>query len=117
MIPARADLRIVVATRPVDFRAGMDRLVALVQEALRANPFCGDVFVFRSRRSDRVKVLYWDGSGLVLAHKRLEDGRFVWPPIRDGVLPLSPTQLAILLDGLDWTKAVPRPVKRPTRVG
>jgi transposase len=117
MIPARADLKIVVATRPVDFRAGMDRLAALVQTALAANPFGGDVFVFRAKRADRLKVLYWDGTGLVLAHKRLEQGRFVWPPIRDGVLALSATQLAILLDGLDWTTAVPRPVRRPTKVG
>ena len=117
MIPARADLKIVVATRPVDFRRGMDSLAALVQEALKANPFCGVVFVFRAKRADRIKILYGDGSGLVLAHKRLEQGSIVWPPICDGVMPLSATQLAVLIDGLGWTKAVPKGVKQPLRMG
>lgn len=82
----------------------------LVSEALRANPYCGDVFVFRSKRMDRVKLLAWDGSGMVL-------GRFTWPPIRDVVVHLSATQLAMLLDGLEWTRVSPKPVKQPAVVG
>lgn len=117
MIALRADLKVVVAAHPVDFRKSVHTLSALVSEALRANPYCGDVFVFRSKRMDRVKLLAWDGSGMVLVTKWLHEGRFIWPPIRDGVVHLSPTQLAMLLDGLDWTRASPKPVRQPVIVG
>jgi transposase len=117
VIALRPDLRILVATQPIDFRKGVHGLVALVAAALESDPYCGDVFVFRSKRSDRLKVLVWDGSGMVLATKWLEDGRFAWPPIRDGVVRLSRTQFAMLAEGLDWTKAAPKPVRRPVRVG
>src|SRR5215470_8690155 len=86
MIAVPAGVRIVVASRPVDFRNGLDGLAALVQQALRENPFVGDLFVFRAKRADRVKILTWDGTGLCLFHKRLEKGRFVWPPVQDGVI-------------------------------
>src|ERR1700691_3011941 len=69
---------------PVDFRRGVDSLAMLVTDTLRGDPFCGDFFVFRSKRSDRVKILAWDGTGLVLYSKRLEMGRFTWPAIQDG---------------------------------
>ncbi len=116
MIPLRSDLRVLVATQPIDFRSGMDRLAALVETVLKENPFAGDVFVFRSkRRANRLKLLMWDGPGLVLATKRLEDGVFTWPPIRDGVCPLTATQLAMLVAGLDWTRVGTNAVKRPTR--
>ena len=105
--------RIVVATMPVDFRRGMDSLAGLVQLSLGASPFCGDVFVFRSKRADRVKILAWDGTGLWLHQKRLEKGRFVWPPIRDGVMILSPAQLNMLLEGLDWSRVTPMTIKAP----
>lgn len=88
-----------LAAQPVDFRKSVHTLSALVSEALRANPYCGDVFVFRSKRMDRVKLLAWDGSGMVLVTKWLHQGRFTWPPIRDGVVHLSATQLAMLLAG------------------
>ena len=84
MILLRPDLKVVVAQQPVDFRKGVHGLTALVAEALKADPYCGDVFVFRSRRSDRVKLLVYDGSGLVLVTKRLECGNFHWPPASDG---------------------------------
>ena len=71
MIPVPSGVRVLVWSQPVDFRAGMDRLAALVQMTLRANPFAGDVYVFRSRRTDRVKLLVFDGTGLVLVTKRL----------------------------------------------
>ena len=66
MIALRTDLKVVLAAQPVDFRKSVHTLSALVSEALRANPYCGDVFVFRSKRADRVKLLAWDGSGMVL---------------------------------------------------
>ena len=87
-----------MAAKPVDFRKGMDGLAALVQQALRTDPFAGDVFIFRPRRADRVKILVYDGTGLVLYAKRLETGRFCWPSPADGVVRLSAVQLAILLD-------------------
>ena len=108
MIALRSDLKVVLAAQPVDFRKSLHTLSALVSEALRANPYCGDVFVFRSKRADRVKLLAWDGSGMVLVTKWLHQGRFTWPPIRDGVVHLSATQLAMLLDGIDFGR-----VRRP----
>ena len=117
MIAAPAGVRIVVAARPVDFRNGLDGLAALVQQALRANPFAGDLFVFRARRADRVKIVAWDGTGLCLFHKRLEKGRFVWPPVQDGVIRLSAAQLGLLLEGLDWSRVRPRPVVVPVSAG
>jgi transposase len=75
MLTLRSDLRIMVAAWPVDFRRGMDSLAMLVSETLRKDPFCGDLFIFRSKRSDRIKILTWDGTGLVLYSKRLESGR------------------------------------------
>ena len=98
-------------------RKGMQGLSLLVQESLGRDPFAGDVFVFRSKRADRVKLLAWDGSGMVLVTKWLHQGRFTWPPIRDGVVHLSATQLAMLLDGLEWTRVSPKPVKQPALVG
>lgn len=95
--------RVLVATRPVDFRRGADGLAATVQSILRQDPFNGTVFVFRSKRADRVKLLVYDGTGLVLIWKRLESGKFRWPPVSDGVMRLSGAQLAALFEGLVWT--------------
>jgi len=72
-------IRVLVATKPVDFRKGMDGLAAYVQEAFKADPFSGVIYVFRAKRADRVKLMFWDQTGLVLVSKRLEDGRFRWP--------------------------------------
>lgn len=96
MIVAPTGVRVLVATKPVDFRKGADGLVALVKAALAEDPFSGTIFVFRSKRADRVKMVAWDGSGLVLFWKRLEQGAFRWPPISDGVMRLSSAQLAAL---------------------
>jgi transposase len=117
VIALRADLKVVMAAQPVDFRKSVHTLSALVSEALHANPYCGDVFVFRSRRADRVKLLAWDGSGMVLVTKWLHQRSFTWPPIRDGVMHLSASQLTMLLDGLDWTRVSPKPVRQPALVG
>ena len=107
-------VRVLVATKPVDFRKGLDGLAALVQEHLRLDPFSGTVFVFRAKRADRVKLLVWDGTGLVMIYKRLEDGKFRWPRIADGVMRLSPAQLSALLEGIDWVRVHRRRVVRPT---
>ncbi len=92
-----------VAAKPIDFRKGMDSLAALVKQALASDPFTGDVFIFRSKRSDRLKLLLWDGSGLCLVTKRLESGAFTWPPVRDGAVTLNAAQLRLLFTGMDWT--------------
>jgi transposase len=103
--------RIYIATRPVDFRKGMDGLAAAVQEVLKLDPFCGAAFIFRSKRADRLKILIWDGSGLILIYKRLDDAKFRWPRIENGVMRLSPAQLSALFEGLDWAKV--RAVRKP----
>jgi transposase len=94
MIAASAGVKVMVATKPVDFRKGADGLAALVREQLGHDPFAGTIFVFRSKQADRLKILAWDGSGLVLLWKRLEHCAFRWPPISDGVMRLSASQLA-----------------------
>src|SRR3546814_14001491 len=81
-----------VATKPVDFRKGHDGLAALVKNELRKDPFTGTVYVFRSRKADRLKLIYWDGSGLVMAYKRLEEHSFTWRDIRDGLRSLNHAQ-------------------------
>ena len=116
MIGLRGELKVLVASRPIDFRRGVHGLVALVAQALNSDPWCGDVFVFRSKRKDRIKLIAWDGSGMVLVTKWLEDGAFVFPPVQDGAIVLTATQLSVLLAGLDWTRVAGKPVKRPSKV-
>ena len=84
MISPAGGLRVYVATRPTDFRKGIDGLALLVQEVMGLDPFSGAAFVFRAKRADRIKVLVWDQTGMVLVHKRLEGGKFVWPQVHDG---------------------------------
>lgn len=108
-IPTRPGLRVVVASKPVDFRKGMDGLASLVTQTLSLDPFAGDVFVFRAKRIDRVKILIWDGSGLCLVTKRLEAGGFTWPPVRDGSITRTSEQLRLLFAGMDWTQITARP--------
>lgn len=115
MIVATGGVRVLVATRPVDFRKGAEGLAALVREALGADPFSGTIFVFRARRADRVKLVFWDGTGMVLVSKRLEDGRFHWPGVEDAILRLSAAELQALLEGLDWRRVhKPRRTMVPT---
>jgi transposase len=85
-------------------RKGFDGLAALVQLNLHEDPFSGQLFVFRGRRGDRVKILWWDGDGLCLFAKRLERGRFVWPRATDGTVHLTQAQLSMLLEGIDWRR-------------
>jgi transposase len=91
-----------LAAGVTDMRRGMDSLAAQVQTTLEHNPFCGHVFVFRGRRGDLVKLLWWSGDGLNLYAKRLERGRFVWPQASSGSVGLSAAQLSMLLEGIDW---------------
>lgn len=114
MIMPGTEIQVLVATKPVDFRKQMDGLAAIVQQALAANPFCGAVYVFRSKRLDRVKLLWWDGTGICLMTKRLESGQFRWPPIEDGTIQLSAVQMAALLEGLEWSSVQPRQAVRPS---
>jgi len=98
-------------------RLGFDGLASLVAEALRDDPFSGHLFLFRSKRANYLKILRWDGSGLCLFAKRLESGKFVWPPIREGKMVLTPAQLALLLEAMDWRRTVaPEPPRRPVAV-
>jgi transposase len=97
-------VRVMMATKPVDFRKGAEGLAALVRETMGADPFSGAVYVFRARRADRIKLIFWDGSGVCLYAKRLEDGEFRWPKVEDGVMRLSAAQLSALLEGLDWRR-------------
>ena len=107
-------VRILVAVKPVDFRKGHDGLAALVKNELRKDPFTGTVFLFRAKRADRLKLLYWDGSGLVMAYKRLEEHSFTWPAIRDGIMSLNHAQFEALFAGLDWRKVKAVTARPPT---
>jgi transposase len=94
--------RVWLAAGATDMRRGFDGLARQVQQVLGQDPFGGHLFVFRGRRGDLIKVLFWDGQGLCLFAKRLERGRFVWPQAKNGVVTLSPAQLSMLLEGIDW---------------
>jgi len=96
--------RIWIAAGVTDLRRGFDGLSAQVQTVLEQQPFSGHVFVFRGRRGDIVKLLWWDGDGLCLFAKRLEKGRFVWPKAESGTVLLSRAQLSMLLEGIDWRR-------------
>jgi len=98
-------------------RKGMHGLSGEVSTVLGLDPYSKHLFVFRSRRGDYVKILYWDGAGVCLFAKRLERGRFVWPPIVDGCMDLSPAQLSILLEGMDWRRTIqPEAARQPVFV-
>ena len=110
-------LPIVIATRPVDFRRGHDGLAATVQNELGLDPHSGLTVIFRSKRGDRLKILVWDGTGLVLVYKRLEQGSFSWPKVQDGVMRLSRAQFETLFEGLDWRRVIARKVLPPAAAG
>jgi transposase len=113
MIVAGQRLPIVIATKPVDFRRGHDGLAAIVQNEFKLDPHSGLTVIFRSKRGDRIKVLVWDGTGLVLIYKRLENGAFAWPQVRDGVMRLSRAQFEALFEGLDWRRMMAPRVAAP----
>ncbi|MEG3178882.1 IS66 family insertion sequence element accessory protein TnpB [Sphingomonas sp. RB3P16] len=100
MIPPGA--RVGIAMGHTDMRKGMQGLALLVQQHLHRDPHAGDLFVFRGRLGSLVKISWHDGLGMSLYAKRLEKGRFIWPSANDGVVSLTASQLACLLDGVDW---------------
>ena len=104
MIHPGSGAKIFAATKPVDFRKGHDGLAALVQSHLKMTHLDSAVYVFRATRADRLKMIWWDGTGLLMAYKRLEQNTFKWPKIRDGVLRLDPAQFEALFSGLDWRR-------------
>ncbi|MCP5340711.1 MAG: IS66 family insertion sequence element accessory protein TnpB [Rhodobacteraceae bacterium] len=109
-------VRIMVATKPIDFRKGHDGLAALVKNELRKDPFTGPSLamvlepvahhgsMFRARKADRLKLLYWDRTGLVMAYKRLEEHVFAWPAVKDGLMVMNHAQFEALFAGLDWRR-------------
>lgn len=117
MIVAGQRLPILIATRPVDFRCGHQGLALKVQTELKLDPHSGVTVVFRSKRGDRLKILVWDGSGMVLIYKVLEQGGFVWPRVQDGVMRLSRAQFEALFEGLDWRRVIAQRVTAPTAAG
>lgn len=126
MIPMPTDVRVWLAVGRTDMRRGMNGLALQIQESLRCDPHAGDLFVFRGARGDLIKILWHDGLGLSLYAKRLERGRFVWPPCASGqpsmasapeerAVTISSAQLAYLLSGIDWRNPVQ--TFRPQRAG
>jgi transposase len=114
MIALPAGARVWLAAGATDMRKGFDGLAGLVQTQLLEDPFSGQLFVFRGRRGDRVKILWWDGDGLCLFAKRLERGRFTWPQATHGTVSLTAAQLSMPLEGIDWRHSA-RSFERPSR--
>jgi transposase len=101
MIPVPANTRVWLAAGVTDMRRGFTTLAAQAETVLKQDPFTGHMFVFRGRRGDLIKIIWWDGQGACLFSKRLEKGRFVWPSAKEGKIALTPAQLAMLLEGID----------------
>jgi transposase len=115
MIGLPAGVRVFLACGRTDMRKGMDGLAMLAQQVLRHDPFSGALFAFRGRRGGLVKLLWYDGQGMCLFSKRLERGHFVWPMSETGSVSLTPAQLSMLLEGIDWR--APQRVRRPELAG
>jgi transposase len=115
MIPVPSGVRVWLAVGHTDMRRGMNGLALQVQEAMKRDPHAGDLYVFRGRRGNLVKILRHDGLGMSLYAKRLEHGKFIWPSPANGMITISAAQLAYMLDGIDWRN--PRHTFRPERAG
>jgi transposase len=115
MIPFPTGVRVWVAAGHTDMRRGMRGLALQVQEALKRDPHAGDLYVFRGRSGSLIKILWHDGVGMSLYAKRIERGRFIWPSAAAGVVSIAPSQLAYMLDGIDWRN--PQHAWRPTAAG
>lgn len=109
MLTLPPTVRVFLAVEPADMRRSLDGLAALTREVLKRDPLSGHLFVFRNRRSDRVKVLLWDRSGLCLWYKRLERGQFKFPVVDGPEVEVEAAELALLLEGIDLAGAVRRP--------
>jgi transposase len=106
MIGLPAATHIYLACGPTDMRRGFDGLALMVQEVLQQDPHSGAVFAFRGKRGDLIKLLWWDTQGLCLFSKRMEKGKFIWPMAATGSVSLTPAQLSMLLEGIDWRAPV-----------
>lgn len=115
MIAIPSNVRVWLAAGHTDMRRGMNGLALQVQEGLHRDPHVGDLFVFRGKRGDLVKIIWHDGLGLSLYAKRLDRGRFVWPVTTSGSVALSPAQLSYMLEGIDWRN--PQHTWRPSAAG
>lgn len=115
MIPVPSNAKIWLAAGVTDMRRGFASLAAQIEATLHLDPFSGHLFVFRGRRGDLIKMIWWDGQGACLFAKRLEKGRFVWPSAKDGRVAMTPAQLAMLLEGIDWR--APQRTWRPLAAG
>ena len=115
MIPVPSGVRVWLATGRTDLRRALYGLSLQVQETLGRDPFAGDLFVFRGRRGNMIKILWHDGLGLSRYAQRLERGRWVWPSAEDGSVAITAAQLAYMLDGIDWRNPVH--TFRPERAG
>lgn len=102
MIPVPAQTKIWLAAGVTDMRKQFNGLSALAESVLKQDPYSGHLFVFRGRRGDLVKIIWWDGEGACMFSKRLEKGKYVWPAASDGKVTVSPAQLSMLLEGIDW---------------
>ena len=115
MISLPSGVRVWLACGYTDMRKGMDGLAMLAQQVLEESPFSGALFAFRGRRGGLVKLLWYDGQGMCLFSKRFERGHFVWPTTNTGRVSLSPAQVSMLLEGIDWR--MPERVRRPELAG
>jgi len=115
MIAIPSNVRVWLATGHTDMRRGFPSLALLVQEGLKRDPHAGDLYVFRGRRGDLLKIIWHDGRGACLFTKRLERGHFLWPSMADGVVTISIAQLSYLLSGIDWR--MPQETWRPKAAG
>jgi transposase len=115
MIAPGPNVRVWLACGTTDMRKGMDGLAMLAQQVLEEDPFSGALFAFRGRRGGLIKLLWYDGQGLCLYSKRLEKGHFVWPVTSTGRVSLTPAQLSMLVEGIDWRN--PQRTWRPELAG
>ena len=115
MMSVPSGARVWLACGHTDMRKGMDGLAMLAQQVLEENPFSGALFAFRGKRGGLVKLLWYDGQGMCLFSKRLERGHFVWPATNTGRVSLTPAQVSMLLEGIDWR--MPVRIRRPELAG
>lgn len=114
MITPAGSFRVFLDPRPVDFRKGMDGLAGYVAAHLDRDPFDEAIYVFRSRRADRLKMIVWDGTGLMLIMKRLNSKRFVWPKANAGRITLTKMQFGALFEGIDWQDITASETRKPS---
>jgi transposase len=115
VIPVPANTRVWLAAGVTDMRRGFNTLAAQAEKVLELESLFRHLFVFRGRRGDLLKIIWWDAQGACLFSKRLEKGRFVWPAAKDGKIAVTPAQLSMLLEGIDWR--MPNRTWRPLSVG